>query len=178
MSETGMMAVNRYKLKNLANQGHTGAKLAQKLLAQTDKLLGVILLGNNLINSASASLATVITFRLFGQSEAALGIATVVVTFAILVVSEATPKVIAATHPDRVAVITSYPLTLLLKLCYPIVWFVNLFVKAAIRLLRVQPHPETTQLTPEELRVLVLESSQMIAKKHQSMLLNLFELES
>ena len=92
MSETGMMAVNRYKLKNLANQGHTGAKLAQKLLAQTDKLLGVILLGNNLINSASASLATVITFRLFGQSEAALGIATVVVTFAILVVSEATPQ--------------------------------------------------------------------------------------
>ena len=178
MSETGMMAVNRYRLKNRAAQGHTGARLAQKLLEQTDKLLGVILLGNNFVNSASASLATVITFRLFGQNEAALGLATVAVTFAILIVSEATPKVIAATRPDQVAVVASYPLTVLLKLCYPIVWFVNLFVKGAIRLLRVQPQPETTVLTPEELRVLVLESGQFIAKKHRTMLLNLFELEN
>ena len=137
MSETGMMAVNRYRLKNRAAQGHTGARLALRLLGQTDKLLGVILLGNNFVNSASASLATVITFRLFGQNEAALGLATVAVTFAILIVSEATPKVIAATRPDAVANWASYPLTALLKLFYPVVWFVNLFVKAAIRLLRV-----------------------------------------
>lgn len=178
MSETGMMAVNRYRLKNRAAQGHTGARLALRLLGQTDKLLGVILLGNNFVNSASASLATVITFRLFGQNEAALGLATVAVTFAILIVSEATPKVIAATRPDAVANWASYPLTALLKLFYPVVWFVNLFVKAAIRLLRVQPQPETTLLTPEELRVLVLESGQFIEKKHRSMLLNLFELEN
>ena len=104
--------------------------------------------------------------------------ATVLVTFAILVFSEATPKVIAATHPERVAVVASYPLTLLLKVAYPVVWFVNLFVQGLIRLLRVQPEPESTQLTPEELRVLVLESGQFIAKKHRSMLLNLFELEN
>ncbi|MBP7970559.1 MAG: DUF21 domain-containing protein, partial [Aquaspirillum sp.] len=178
MSETAMMAANRFRLKNQATQGHRGAKLAQTLLAQTDKLLGVILLGNNFVNSAAASLSTVITFRLFGQNEAALGIATLGVTFAILVFSEATPKVIAATHPDRIAVVASYPLTGLLKLFYPVVWFVNLFVKATIRILRVQPQPETPMLTPEELRVLVLESGQFDEKKHQSMLLNLFELEN
>lgn len=178
MSETAMMAANRFRLKSLTTQGHRGAKLAQTLLAQTDKLLGVILLGNNFVNSAAASLSTVITFRLVGQNEAALGIATLGVTFAILVFSEATPKVIAATHPDKIAVVASYPLTGLLKLFYPVVWFVNLFVKTTIRLLRVQPQPETPMLTPEELRVLVLESGQFVEKKHQSMLLNLFELEN
>lgn len=178
MSETGMMAVNRIRLKHRAQQGHRGARLAQRLLAHTDKLLGVILLGNNFVNSASASIATVIAFHLVGQDKFALGLATVLVTFAILVVSEATPKVIAATHPERVALIVSYPLALLLKLAYPVVWFVNLFVKGLIRLLRVQPQPESTLLTPEELRVLVLESSQFVAQKHQSMLLNLFELEN
>lgn len=178
MSETSMMAVNRYRLRHRALHGHRGAKLAQALLARTDKLLGVILLGNNFVNAAAASLATVITFRLVGQNEIALGIATVLVTFAILVFAEATPKVIAATHPERIALAASYPLTLLLKLAYPVVWFVNLFVHGLIRLLRVQPEPETTQLTPEELRVLVLESGQFIAKKHQSMLLNLFELQN
>ena len=114
--------------------------------------------------------------RRFCGYEVALAMATVLVTFAILVFSEATPKVIAATHPERVAVVASYPLTLLLKVAYPVVWFVNLFVQGLIRLLRVQPEPESTQLTPEELRVLVLESGQFIAKKHRSMLLNLFEL--
>ncbi|MCG8994903.1 HlyC/CorC family transporter [Laribacter hongkongensis] len=178
MSETGMMAVNRYRLNNRAASGHRGARLAKNLLGQTDKLLGVILLGNNFINSAAASIATVITFRLVGQNEVALAMATVLVTFAILVFSEATPKVIAATHPERVALVASYPLTLLLKVAYPVVWFVNLFVQGLIRLLRVQPEPESTQLTPEELRVLVLESGQFIAKKHRSMLLNLFELEN
>lgn len=178
MSETGMMAVNRIRLKHRAQQGHRGARLAQRLLAQTDKLLGVILLGNNFVNSASAAVATVIAFRLAGQDKFALGLATVLVTFAILVVSEATPKVIAATHPERVTLIVSYPLTVLLRLVYPVIWFVNLFVKGLIRLLRVQPQPESTQLTPEELRVLVLESGQFVAKKHQSMLLNLFELEN
>ena len=167
MSETGMMAVNRYRLKNRAAQGHTGARLALRLLGQTDKLLGVILLGNNFVNSASASLATVITFRLFGQNEAALGLGhrRGDVCHPDRVRSHA--QVIAATRPDAVANWASYPLTALLKLFYPVVWFVNLFVKAAIRLLRVQPQPETTLLTPEELRVLVLESGQFIEKTPQ-----------
>ena len=172
------MAANRFRLKKLAADGHRGARLAQSLLSQTDKMLGTILLGNNLVNSASASLATVITFRLVGQNQAALGIATILVTFAILIFSEATPKVIAATHPDRVSVIVSYPLALLLRLFYPVIWLVNLFVNGLIRLLRVRQSSEVMTLTPEELRVLVLESSQFVEKNHQSILLNLFELQN
>jgi hypothetical protein len=93
-SETSMMAVNRYRLKTLSKEGHRGAHLAEKLLAQTDKLLSAILIGNNLVNSAAAALVTVIVFRLFGESELALTMATLLVTFLILVFSEVTPKVV------------------------------------------------------------------------------------
>lgn len=175
-----MMAVNRYRLKSLVQQGHRGAQLATQLLENTDKLLGVLLLGNNLINSASASLATVITFRLIGTDELALGIATITVTFAILVFSEATPKVIAATYPEKLAVTTSYPLTFLLRIANPVVWFVNLFVKGLLRLLHLNRSrgDDTTTLSPEELRILVLEAGNFIDKKHHSILLNLFELQN
>ncbi len=179
-SETAMMAVNRYRLKNLVQQGHRGAELATQLLSRTDKLLGVLLLGNSLINAASASLATVITFRLIGNDELALGIATITVTFAILVFSEATPKVIAAAYPEQLAVTTSYPLTFLLRIANPIVWFVNLFVNGLLRLMRLHKgnHGEATPLSPEELRILVLEAGNFIDKKHHSILLNLFELQN
>lgn len=175
-----MMAVNRYRLKNLVQQGHRGAQLATQLLNNTDKLLGVLLLGNNLINSASASLATVITFRLIGTDELALGIATVTVTFAILVFSEATPKVVAAAYPEKLAVTTSYPLTFLLRIANPAVWFVNLFVKGLLRLMHLNRNSreEATSLSPEELRILVLEAGNFIDKKHHSILLNLFELQN
>ena len=174
-----MMAVNRYRLKSLVQQGHRGARLTSELLQKTDKLLGVILLGNNLINSASASLATVITFRLIGNDEVALGIATVSVTFAILVFSEATPKIVAANYSLPIATTASYPLTLLLRLANPIVWFVNLFVSALIKLMRLDKgNEDSAPLSPEELRVLVLEAGHFIDKKHHSILMNLFELQN
>lgn len=175
-----MMAVNRYRLKHMAKTGHRGAKLAEWLLARTDKLLGVVLLGNNLINAGSASLLTVVAFRLFGENELALSLATVTVTFLILVFSEVTPKVIGATYPERIAPAASYVLVPLLKLFNPIVWFVNLFVQALLRLLRLPAAEEgasSNTMGVEELRTLLAESGTFLPSHHRSILLNLFDLE-
>ena len=179
LSETSMMAVNRYRLKHLAKQGHRGAKLTIKLLENTDRLLGVILLGNNLLNTAAATLVAVIVSILFTHNDLALLIGTFAVTFAILVFSEITPKVIAATYPERVALAASYILTPLLKIFYPAVWFVNLFVQSILSLLRLHPNENTAhKISPEELKMLVLEAGHFIPKKHQNTLVNLVDLES
>ena len=175
-----MMAINRYRLKHLAKQGHRGARLTTQLLLNTDRLLGVILLGNNLLNAAAATVVAVIVSASFGQSDLALLLGTVGVTFAILVFSEITPKVIAAAHPERIALASSYVLTPLLKLFYPVVWFVNLFVQTLLTILRIKPRTDnaTQKLSLEELKTLVLEAGHFIRKKHQSVLLNLFDLEN
>ncbi|MDW7565526.1 MAG: HlyC/CorC family transporter [Nitrosomonadaceae bacterium] len=180
LSETSMMAINRYRLKHLVKQGHHGARLTTQLLANTDRLLGVILLGNNLLNAAAATLVAVIVSSLFDHSDLALLLGTVCVTFAILVFSEITPKVIAAAYPERIALASSYVLSPLLKLFYPIVWFVNLFVQGLLTILRLKPGADsnTHKISPEELKTLVLEAGHFIRKKHQSMLLNLFDLET
>ena len=178
MAETCLMSVNRYRLKHLVKEGHRGARLAQHLLDRTDRLLGVILLGNNLINSASSVLATVICVRLFGEGEITLAIATGLITYFILVFSEITPKVIGATYPERIALFSAYILTPLLRIAYPVVWFVNLFVQGLLKLMHIKPRSESEgQLSMQELRTLVLEGGQFIPKKHQSIFLNLFELE-
>ena len=174
-----MMALNRYRLKHLSKTGHRGARLTSQLLARTDRLLGVVLLGNNLINAAAAALVAVITFRLFGESGLALSLGTLAVTFLILVFSEITPKIMGASYPERIAFPASYVLTPLLKLAYPVVWFVNLFVHSLLWALRLKPrNTDTHTLTLEELRTLVLEGSNFLPQKHQNMLLNLFDLES
>jgi Mg2+/Co2+ transporter CorB len=180
ISETSMMALNRYRLKHLARTGNRGAKLAAQLLAQTDKLLGVVLLGNNLVNTAAASLATVIAFRLLGESELGLAIATGVAAFFILVFSEITPKVIGASYPERIAFPAAYVLAPMLRVFYPLVWFLNLFVKALLTLLRLKPQTagQATMLSMEELRTLVLEGGHFLPPKHQKILLNLFDLQS
>lgn len=178
-SETAMMAINRYRLRHAAETGHRGALLTLSLLNQTDKLLGVILLGNNLVNIAAATLATIISIRLFGDSDLALSLATLLLTFLILVFSEVTPKVLGASYPERVAYPAGYVLTPMLKLAYPVVWFVNLFVQAILRLLRIrQPEPgHGSRLGLEELRSVVLESSGMLPREHHRILTNLLELE-
>ena len=179
LAETAMMAANRYRLKHQAQRGARGARLALSLLAQTDKLLGVILLGNNLLNAACATLASVITVRLFGQGEWPLAVGTVVVTFLILVFSEITPKVVGAAHADRLAPLVSFFLAPLLRALRPIVWFVNLFVQGLLQLFRFRaaPQPSTT-LSQEELRSLVLEGAQYFRGKHKTMLANLMDLEA
>jgi Mg2+/Co2+ transporter CorB len=178
-SETAMMAINRYRLRHAAETGHRGAMLTLSLLNRTDKLLGVILLGNNLVNIAAATLATIISIRLFGDSDLALSLATLLLTFLILVFSEVTPKVLGASYPERVAYPAAYVLMPMLKLTYPVVWFVNLFVQGILRLLRIKP-PEPghgSRLGLEELRTVVLESSGVLPREHHRILVNLLELE-
>ncbi len=181
ISETSMMALNRYRLKHLARTGNRGAILASQLLQRTDKLLGVILLGNNLANTAAAALGTVIAFRVLGENEWAVTITTAAVTFFLLVFSEITPKVIGATYPERIAFVVSYVLSPLLRVVYPLVWFINLFSGALLWLLRLSRRGAaegTAQLSLEELRTLVLEGGNFLPPKHQKILLNLFDLES
>jgi Mg2+/Co2+ transporter CorB len=178
LAETAMMASNRYRLKHRAAGGERGAKLALSLLGRTDRLLGVILLGNNLINAASATLTAIIAERLFGEEQWALAAGTVAVTFAILVVSEITPKVIGAAHADRLAPYVSYALVPLMK--PPVIWivgFVNVFVQGVLRLLRIRQAADTgATLTPDEVRWLVLDG-QYFRGKHRTLLANLFELD-
>jgi len=179
IAETSMMAVNRYRLRALVRLGNRGAQYASELLARTDRLLGVILLGNNLINAAAAALVTVIGIQLFGDDKFVLMGATVVITFLILVFSEITPKVIGAAYAERIAPVASYVLRPLLQVLYPIVWFVNLFVAPLLFVFRVRSKGAQSQrLSMEELRGLVLESGQFMPKKHQSILVNLFDLEA
>ena len=179
IAETSMMAINRYRLRAMARLGNRAAQRAAALLARTDRLLGVILLGNNLVNSAASVLAGAIAIELLGQSQVALAVATGAITFLIVVFSEITPKVIGATFPEKIALPLSYVLGPLLRLLYPAVWFVNLFTSAFLALLRVKPQSagEPQRLSQEELRSLVLEHSHIIPKKHASILVNLFDLD-
>ncbi|MEO8738766.1 MAG: HlyC/CorC family transporter [Casimicrobiaceae bacterium] len=178
IAETAMMAVNRYRLRHQAKQGRRGAKIALALLAQTDQLLGVILLGNTLIAAGAATLTAVITKRLFGEAEWSLAIGTVVISFALLIFSEITPKVLGAAHADRIAPLVSYILAPMLRVATPVVWFVNLFVQGLLKLFRLQPQPGgETALSPEEIRSLVLEGH-YFRGKHRAMLANLFDLAS
>jgi Mg2+/Co2+ transporter CorB len=179
ISETSMMALNRYRLRHLTQQGNRGARLTSELLGQMDRFLGVVLLGNNVINAASALLVGEIARRYIGDSEYALVIATGAAAFAILVFSEITPKVIGAAYPERIALPASYALVPLLKVTRPIVWFVNLFVQALLKLMRLRSTAsgEEHRLSVEELRTLVLETG-YIPQKHKSILVNLFDLEA
>jgi Mg2+/Co2+ transporter CorB len=178
IAETAMMAVNRYRLRHRAKQGAHGAKLALSLLAQTDKLLGVILLGNTLVAAAAATLTAVITKRMFGEGEVALALGTVAITLALLVFSEITPKVVGAAYADHIAPPLSFVLTPLLRLAYPAVWAVDLVVRALLKLLWLNPEADPhAKLSQEELRSLVLEAH-YFRGKHRAMLANLFDLEA
>lgn len=179
MAETAMMASNRIRLRHMAQEGHRGARLAVALLGKTDQLLGVILLGNTLLNSIAAMLTGSIALQVFGHEKWALEAGALFVTFCLLVFSEITPKVAGAIYPDWLALRIGYILTPLLRAAYPVVWLVNLFVQPLLRLLHLQPKAgqESSRLSPDELRAVVLESGHFIPQQHRSILLNLFELE-
>ncbi len=179
LAETAMMATSRLRLRHLARQGSRAARLMQSLLDRTDRLLGFILLGNTLLNAAATALVTALAIYYFGDSEWSLLLATGLIAFLILVFAEITPKVIGATYPERIALLSSYVVAPLLRLLSPAVWFVNLFVRGLLWLLRV-PHnaaSESQRLTPEELRTIVLEGASFVPGKHRTILLNLFDLE-
>ena len=174
-SETGLMAMNKYRLRHLANQGHRGARMAQKLLQKPDRLIGLILLGNNLVNILAASIATVIGIRLFGSSG--VWIASGVMTVIVLIFAEVAPKTVAAVHPERIAFPASYVLTILLKILYPLVWLVNGLANIVLKPFRVRTSAEIFErLNREELKTLVREGGQ-IPDDHQRMLVNILDLE-
>lgn len=179
-SETSMMAINRYRLNHLVRKGNKSAKLTARLLAKTDKLLGSILLGNTLLNVAAATLAEIIVLRLFGHGNStALLIGSLTITFAILVFSEIMPKVIAASHAERVALPSSYPLALIIKLFYPVVSIATALVRGMLWMLRIKVQTDHShhKMSLEELRSLVLDAENFLPRKHQKMLLNLVDLE-
>ncbi|MEX2197582.1 MAG: HlyC/CorC family transporter [Burkholderiales bacterium] len=178
IAETSMMALNRYRLRHMVAQGHGGAKRASALLRHTDRLLGVILIGNNVVNAAAATLASVIALELVGQGRIAYAVSTLGISFVIIVFAEITPKVIGATYPERIALPLAYVLGPLQSVFTPAIWFINLFSRPLLRLFGVRPGEatEAPRLSPEEIRTLVRESSAFMPKKHVTILLNLFDL--
>lgn len=177
-SETGMMAINRYRLNSLVRKGNRSAKLASRLLGQVDKLLGSILLGNTLLNVAAAAVTNIIILRLFGQDDLAILAGTLAITFALLVFSEIMPKIIAASYPERIALPASYVLTPIITLFHPVVSVAGALVKGVLWLLRIkiQTDQSKQKMTLEELRGLVLDAEHFLPRKHQKMLLNLVDL--
>ena len=178
-SETGMMAINRYRLNALVRKGNRSAKLVNNLLGKVDKLLGSILFGNTLVNVAAAALANIIILRLFGQNDWAILLGTLVLTFVIVIFSEIMPKIIAASHPERIALPASYVLTPLITLFHPVVSVATSLVKGVLWLLRIRIETDQRKqkMTLEELRGLVLDAEHFLPRKHQKMLLNLVDLE-
>lgn len=172
-----MMSVNRYRLRHLAQQGHRGAKRVQFLLDRPDRLIGLILIGNNLVNIAASAVATIICLRWFG--DAGLVVATFGLTLLILIFSEVTPKTIAALHPERVAFPSSIILKPLLTILYPAVASINFITNGFMRVLGVNPNNTQGQdaLSSEELRTVVNEANSMIPTSHQEMLLSILDLE-
>ncbi len=178
-SETSMMAINRHRLNHLVRKGNKSAKLAARLLGKVDQLLGSILLGNTLLNVAAATLAEIIILRLYGHNELAMLLGTLAIAFVILVFSEIMPKIIAATHPERVALPSSYLLAPLVKLFYPVVFIATAIVRGLLWVLgiKIQTDQSKHKMTLEELRGLVLDAEHFLPRKHQKMLLNLVDLE-
>lgn len=174
-----MMAINRYRLNSLIRKGNRSAKLVNRLLGQVDKLLGSILLGNTLVNVAAAAIANIIVLRMFGQSDLAILLGTLALTFVIVVFSEIMPKIIAASHPERIAMPASYVLTPLITLFHPVVTVATSLVKAMLWLLRIKIETDQSKqkMSLEELRGLVLDAEHFLPRKHQKMLLNLVDLE-
>jgi Mg2+/Co2+ transporter CorB len=174
-SETGLMAMNRYRLRHLANKGNRGAQAAQRLLRKPDRLIGMILLGNNLVNILAASIATVIGIRLYGSNG--VWIASLVMTVIVLIFAEVAPKTVAALHPERIAFPASFVLTILLKIFYPVVWLVNGLANLVLKPLGIKTDIEAIErLNHEELKTLVQEGG-LISYDHQRMLLNILDLE-
>jgi Mg2+/Co2+ transporter CorB len=175
-SETALMTLNRYRLKHLAKAGHPGAKRASRLLKRPDRLIGLILLGNNFVNILASSLATIIALRLGG--EGAIAIAAGLLTLVILIFAEVAPKTLAALRPERLAFPASFIYIPLLKLFYPLVWVVNGIANTLLKRIGISPEDADGQLlSQEELRTVVMEAGAMIPKKHQKMLLSILDLE-
>ena len=176
-SETGLMTLNRYRLRHRAKSGDKAAQRVSRLLQRPDRLIGIILLGNNFVNILASSLATVIAIHFLG--EAGVVASTVAMTAVVLVFGEVAPKTLAALHPERIAYPASAVLVPLLKAFYPLVWLTNTLANGLLRVFRVATVRNSSQhsLSADELRTVVLEAGVMIPERHQRMLLGILELE-
>ncbi len=176
-SETGMMSINRYRLKHQTREGNSGAKRVTRLLERPDRLIGLILIGNNFVNILASAIATIIAVRLWGAIG--IAIATGGLTIVVLLFAEVTPKTLAALYPEKVAFPASIILRPLLKLLYPLVFLVNALSNNLLKLLGIQVDTGgSDHLSTEELRTVVNEAGAMIPRKHQKMLLSILDLEN
>jgi len=175
-SETGIISLNRYRLRHLA-KAHSGARKASKLLERPERLIGLLLIGNNLANVLASSIATLLALRLYGEN--AVMAASLLLTVVLLLFSEVSPKTIAALHPERVAFPAAHVLTPMLKvLYYPLVWPITILANRLLKLFGISPEQAASHsLTSEELRTVVNEAGAMIPKRHQQMLLSVLDLE-
>ncbi|RPI16754.1 MAG: HlyC/CorC family transporter [Lysobacterales bacterium] len=175
-TETALMSINRYRLRHRAREGSIGAKTAEQLLAQPDRLIGVILVCNNFVNSAAAALVTLITLSLGGEAYAAVGVG--IFTVVLIIFGEVAPKTFGALYPERLALPAALVYRVLLKLLYPVVWVTNLLANGVLRLVGIsREKASTTSLSREELRTVVAEASTVIPHRHQRMLMSILDLE-
>jgi Mg2+/Co2+ transporter CorB len=176
-SETGMLSLNRYRLRHLAREGHKGARRASRLLERPDRLLGTILVGNNVVNILAASIATVLAVDLWG--EAGIAISTVALTIVVLIFGEITPKTLAALRPESIAFPASHLLLLLQRLLYPVVWLTGMVSNGLLRLFGIDPAQRgSDSLSTAELRSIVRESGSELPLNRQNMLLSVLDLET
>lgn len=176
-SETGMLSLNKYRLKHLVKSKHRSAIKVSSLLERPDRLIGVILIGNNFVNILSSAIATIIAVRIWG--DAGVAIATGGLTLIILIFAEVTPKTLAAIHPEKIAFPASWVLSILLKVLYPLVFLVNTLSNGLLRLIGVNASQGSHDtLDSEELRTVVNEASGLIPAAHQEMLLSILDLEN
>ncbi|TCK04933.1 HlyC/CorC family transporter [Marinobacterium mangrovicola] len=174
-SETGMMSLNRYRLRHLVKNHHRGARQASSLLERPDRLIGLILIGNNFVNILASAIATIICVRIWG--DAGIAIATAGLTMIILIFAEVSPKTVAALHPEKIAFPAAYLLKPMLRLFYPLVWIVNSITNGFLRIFGINVSGANNEhLSTEELRTLVNEAGALIPQRNQSMLLGVLEL--
>ncbi len=175
-SETGILSLNRYRLRHLSREGHKGARRAANLLSKPDRLLGTILVGNNVVNILAASIATIVAVDLWG--DAGVAIATAGLTIIVLIFGEITPKTLAALRPEMIAYPASHILQLLMKLLAPVVWLTGAISNGLLRLMGVDPKQRgSDSLSTEELRSVVREAGQELPGNRQDMLLGILDLE-
>jgi len=175
-TETALMSINRYRLRHRAREGSSAARIAEQLLAQPDRLIGLILVCNNFVNSISAAIVTVISLSLGGEAYAAIGIG--IYTVVLIIFGEVAPKTYGALYPERLALPAAYVYRALLKILYPIVWATNLLANGLLRLMGIsREKASVTSLSREELRTVVAEASTVIPHRHQRMLMSILDLE-
>jgi Mg2+/Co2+ transporter CorB len=175
-SETGMMTLNRYRLRHLSKQGNRAARRVEKLLRRPDRLISLVLIGNNLVNILASALATIVGIRLYGN--AGVAIATGVLTFVVLIFAEVMPKTIAALYPERVAFPSSVLLAPLQKIMLPLVWLLNTITRGLMRLCGIRGNVHSSDaVSKDELRSIVNESQSQISRRNQDMLISVLDLE-